>query len=129
MIYKGRVDLKRTSKCFAILVAIFLMGCSNREVTYTVNNQICPETSLVTVGVIESYKILLEIKGRNTVVLVPNIDLPSDVHQYINYMKSSEDGIDIGVSDSSYVNDIDIQVGKQCRIRTIKPTTFATNKG
>lgn len=108
-----------------LMVLIFCCGwgsgCSNEVVAYQVTSPSCPSLKIIAKGRVENYKILIKIEGEDSpIILVENIDLPSDVGQYILNVESVEDGIKISVIESDYVKNIDYYLTKECRIYTTR---------
>ena len=100
--------------------ALAASGCMERFSAFNVTAPNCPAVSVVATGrMVESYKIYVEIGKQTPILLVPNIDMPQDVSQYVKYVRSSASGVDIGVVDLDYVKQINIQISDACRVQTV----------
>ena len=106
------------------LASLLVAGCEKRIESMRLQSDICPEVSVVAVGrSINFYRVVVDIEGHGSHELVANIDMPGDELRYILGLRDSPSGVEILVSASQAVRELDLQISSRCRVRTVGPNS------
>jgi hypothetical protein len=101
--------------------ALAIGGCSERQVVMADLTADERFVQIETRGHLESYEIYAVLRdNRGNIVheqkLVGNIDLPSDVRDYVAYARQRGDMVVIGVLDDPYVQQLDSGFGRHLQM-------------
>ena len=106
------------------LASLMAVGCEKRMESSRLQSDICPTISVAAVGrVVNFYRVVIDIEGHGSHEVVANIDMPGDESRYIFGLSGSPSGVDVLVSASEGIRELDLQVSAQCRVRTVGPNS------
>lgn len=115
-----------TSRLVAAVLAVGFMalaGCKKDVASLAIERAGCPPVSVVASGrAMNFYEVHLRIGGKDPVLLMANIDMPGDELQDILSLQESPAGIDLLVSGSPYVTDVNLPISARCHIKTVRPS-------